>query len=87
MKVNIEIKCTPEEVRQFMGLLDVSSPQAEMIDGLQEKIAESARSMDSESLKKGWLSGTAPGMESFQNMFATNLSSGAPPEKLTPGKD
>ena len=48
-----------------MGLPYVSLPQAEMIDGLREKIAESARSMDLESLKEGWFSGTTPGMEIF----------------------
>ena len=85
MKVNID--CTPEEARRFIELPDVSLPQAEMIDGLREKIAESARSMDLESLKKGWFSGTAPGMEIFQKMFEPNLSGGAPPEKPTPGKD
>ena len=87
MKVNIEIDCRPEEARQFIELLDVSSSQAEMIDGLREKIAESARSMDLESLKKGWFSGAAPGMEIFQKMFEPNLSGGAPPEKPPPGKD
>jgi hypothetical protein len=87
MKVNIEIDCRPEEARQFIELLDVSSSQTEMIDGLRKKIAGSARNIDPETLMKGWLSGAAPGMESFQKMFEPNLSGGARPEKPTPGKD
>jgi hypothetical protein len=36
---------------------------------------------------KGWLSGAASEMESFQKMFVLNLLGGAPPKKPTPGKD
>lgn len=74
MKVNIEIDCTPEEARQFMGLPDVSALQAEMLAGLREKVAVSARTMDPETLMKGWLAGAAPGMEGFQKMFWSNIS-------------
>ena len=87
MKVNIEFDCTPEEGSQFIELPDVSSLQVEMINGLREKTVESARSMDSESFMKGWLSGAASELESFQKMFEPNLLGGAPPEKPTPGKD
>ena len=38
MKVNIEFDCTPDEASQFIELPDVSSPPAEMIDGLWEKL-------------------------------------------------
>jgi hypothetical protein len=33
MKVNIEIDCTPEEARRFMGLPDVTGLQEEMMKG------------------------------------------------------
>ena len=32
MKVNIEIDCTPEEARSFMGLPDVSKAQSIYVD-------------------------------------------------------
>lgn len=87
MKINIEFDCTPEEGSQFIELPDVSSPQAEMINGLWEKIVESARSMDPAYFMKGWLSGAASEMESFQKMFEPNLLGGASSEKPMPGKD
>ena len=65
MKINIAIDCTPEGGSQFIELPDVSSPQAEVIDGLREKIVASVRSMDPESFMEGWLSGAASEMESF----------------------
>ena len=87
MKINIEFDCTPEEGSQIIELPDVSSPQAEMINGLREKIVESARSMDPAYFMKGRLSGAASEMESFQKMFEPNLLGGASPEKPMPGKD
>jgi hypothetical protein len=87
MKINIAIDCTPEGRSQFIEVPVVSSPQAEMINGFREKIAESARSIDPDSLMKGGLSGATPEMENFQKMFELNLSGGAPPEKQAPGKD
>jgi hypothetical protein len=87
MKINIEFDCTPEEGSQFIELPDVSSSQAEMSNGLLEKIVESARSLDSASFMKGWLSGAASEMESFHKMFELNLLGGASPEKPMPGKD
>jgi hypothetical protein len=34
MKVNIEIDCSPEEARRFMGLPDVEKANAVYIDGI-----------------------------------------------------
>jgi hypothetical protein len=34
MKVNVEIECSPEEARRFMGLPDVSKANEAYVDGL-----------------------------------------------------
>jgi hypothetical protein len=34
MKVNVEIECTPEEARRFMGLPDVEKANEAYIDGI-----------------------------------------------------
>ncbi|MEM6907629.1 MAG: DUF6489 family protein [Pseudomonadota bacterium] len=34
MKINVEIECTPEEARSFMGLPDVSSANSVYVDNL-----------------------------------------------------
>lgn len=36
MKVNIEIDCTPEEARTFMGLPDVSKANSIYVDGISK---------------------------------------------------
>lgn len=38
MKVNIEIECTPQEAREFMGLPDVSEPNKAFVDGMTKAV-------------------------------------------------
>ena len=34
MKMNVEIECTPEEARRFLGLPDVTKAQEAYVDGM-----------------------------------------------------
>lgn len=36
MKVNVEIECTPEEARRFMGLPDVEKANAAYVDAMAD---------------------------------------------------
>ena len=51
MKWTIEIDCTPEEARRFMGMPDVSELHKEMFAKMQENFAN----MDAESMMKYWM--------------------------------
>ena len=65
MKINIEIDCTPEEARTFMGLPDVKPMQEAMMAEVQTRIQDQLAKMDPETLMKEWVS---PGLEGFQKM-------------------
>ena len=75
MKVTINIDCTPEEARTFMGLPDVSAVQEAVVDEWQRQALEAMSNMDPQSLMKAWMPGglTPPsageGWEQFQNAF------------------
>ncbi|UAB78476.1 hypothetical protein INR77_01675 [Erythrobacter sp. SCSIO 43205] len=38
MKINIEIDCTPQEAREFMGLPDVSEANKAFVDGMTKAV-------------------------------------------------
>ena len=38
MKINIEIDCTPQEAREFMGLPDVSEANKALVDGMTKAV-------------------------------------------------
>ena len=65
MKINIEIDCTPQEARTFMGLPDVKPMQDAMMNDIQARLQDQLSKMDPETLMKEWFS---PGLENFQKM-------------------
>ena len=65
MKINIEIDCTPEEARVFMGLPDIKPMQDAMVAEIQTKLRDQLSKMEPETLMKEWLS---PGLENFQKV-------------------
>ena len=65
MKINIEIDCTPQEARTFMGLPDVKPMQDAMMNDIQARLQDQLAKMDPEALMKEWFS---PGLENFQKM-------------------
>lgn len=66
MKVNIEIDCTPEEARAFMGLPDVSQLHAVYLDRMKSLMVDGITGNDVEKLMSNWLPGAAMGLEQFQ---------------------
>jgi hypothetical protein len=69
MKITIDIDCTPEEARAFLGLPDVAPLQAEMMRELQERMLKTLAGMDAETLMKTWFSSGAQTMEQMQRAF------------------
>ena len=65
MKFSIDIDCTPEEARQFLGLPDVQEFQKAMMAMVQERMTEQVKAMDPEALMKTWL---PTGMQAWENM-------------------
>ena len=65
MKFSIDIDCTPEEARQFLGLPDVQAFQEAMMALVQERMTEQVKAMDPEALMKTWL---PTGMQAWENM-------------------
>lgn len=78
MKVNIEIDCTPEEARAFMGLPDVSALHAIYLERMKGLLKDGITSGDVERLVANWLPGAAMGIEQFQKaMWGAMSGSGA----------
>ena len=68
MKVNVEIDCTPQEARTFLGLPDVQPMQEKLVAELQERMAANLRAMEPQEMMKLWL---APGVEGFGTLYET----------------
>jgi Family of unknown function (DUF6489) len=69
MKINVDIDCTPQEARTFLGLPDVEKMQDAVMAQLQAKMMENINSLDPESMMKTWMPAGIQGMEQMQKMF------------------
>ncbi len=77
MKITIDVDCTPEEARHFLGLPDVAPMQDEMMAELGRRLKSNLASMDPEILMKTWLPAGLQGLESAQKMFWSQMGQAA----------
>jgi len=75
MKVNIEIDCTPEEARTFLGLPDVRPIQETVLQEMQKQMMSNIEAMSPESMLKTWFPASIQGWDELQKLFWTQLSS------------
>ena len=75
MKITINIDCTPEEARRYMGLPDVAPMQEAMLKEMQERMMANVNSMQPAEMMKAWV---PMGIESWlelQKTFWTQMTS------------
>ncbi len=74
MKITIDIDCTPQEARQFLGFPDIEPLQQALMDQLRERLSENLAAVDPDQLLKTWLPAGVAGMEQLQKMFFSQLT-------------
>lgn len=76
MKVTIEIDCTPEEARVFMGLPDVKPMQEAVLTRMERQMLENIDALAPESVLKSWMGGMPAGAEQMREAFMGMLKTG-----------
>ena len=69
MKVNIEIDCSPEEARRFMGLPDVEKANAIYVDSIAAAMKGVSNSEQLEAYAKQLAPMGQMGLKMFQNFI------------------
>lgn len=70
MKVTVDIDCTPEEARAFMGLPDVQPLQQTMLAEMERRMMSEMERFSPEGLMRTWFTAVPQGAEMVQNMFS-----------------
>ena len=63
MKISIDIDCTPQEARAFLGLPDVAPMQEALLADMQSRMQEAIAGADLGSLLKTWMPAGLPGLQ------------------------
>ena len=70
MKMVVEIECTPDEARQFLGLPDVKPMQAAVMAQVERQMLDAAAAFSSpDAVLRTWLSLVPQGQEQMREMF------------------
>ncbi|MEQ8735380.1 MAG: DUF6489 family protein [Rhodospirillaceae bacterium] len=74
MKVKINVECTPEEARTFLGLPDIAPLQQEMMDSWRSQMDKAAKSMNPEEILKTVFPVGADGLADMQKVFWSSMT-------------
>ena len=69
MKITIDIDCTPQEARDFLGLPNVAPVQEAVMGDIQDKIRDFVQSASPEAMMQTWLPAGVTGFEDLQRAF------------------
>jgi Family of unknown function (DUF6489) len=76
MKIKIDIDCTPQEARAFLGLPDVEPVQKAVLGKVQERLLAYLDARDPEALLKLWLPGGLEELGQLQGKLWQQLLGG-----------
>jgi hypothetical protein len=69
MKVTVQVDCSPEEARAFLGLPDVQPIQKAFMQDMETRMQINLQAMNPETIMKTWLPANMQGFEQWQKMF------------------
>jgi hypothetical protein len=76
LKFNIEVECTPDEARRFLGLPEVAPMQERLIEEMEAQLKQTIQGMDGKAMLEQWLPVGIKGVEQFQSVW-TQLAAAA----------
>ncbi|MDE2487458.1 MAG: hypothetical protein KGO51_08675 [Alphaproteobacteria bacterium] len=74
MKMSIEVDCTPEEARRFLGLPDVSALNEALVKEMQARLSANIAALAPDELMKSWMAFGAGAQEQFRKFMEAGLS-------------
>lgn len=75
MKVNIDIECSPEEARAFLGLPDVGPLNERMVEEMIKRMETNMESMEPEALMRQWSAFGGQMTDHFMGLMRTAAGS------------
>ena len=78
MKMTIEVDCTPEEARRFMGLPDVSALNDHLVNEMKGRIDANMSMMSPDEMVKNWMAFGAGAQDQFRKLMEIGIGAANP---------
>jgi hypothetical protein len=69
MKITIDVDCTPEEARRFMGQPDMTSDHEAYVDKMKKAVEEGVTPDALDAMMRNWMPMGEAGMNIWRTMF------------------
>jgi hypothetical protein len=74
MKMTIEVDCSPEEARRFLGLPDVSGLNDHLVSEMSKRIDANISLLNPEEFMKNWMAVGAGAQEQFRKLMEAGMA-------------
>ena len=76
MKFTVNVECSPEEARRFMGLPDVTPINDKLVEEMGKRMEANLKMMSGENLMSSWMSVGTQAQDAFVKLM-TSAAAGA----------
>ncbi len=78
MKVTLNVECTPQEARAFLGLPDVTALNEAMMAEMQTRMKSNMAALQPEELMKSWMAFGGQATEHFRKLMTAAATGNTP---------
>ena len=79
MKVTVNVECTPEEARRFMGLPDVAPLNDKLVEEMTRRMQDNMALLSPDVMIKSWMSAGAQAQDAFVKLMTTGATAALRP--------
>lgn len=76
MKMTVEIDCSPQEARTFLGLPDVTALNDKLVEEMQNRMSSNMAMLAPDELIKNWSAFGAGAQDQFRKLMSTAVDIG-----------
>jgi hypothetical protein len=77
MKFTVNVECSPEEARRFMGLPDVTPINEKLVEEMGKRMEANLKLMSGENLMSSWMSVGTQAQDAFVKLMTSGVSAAA----------
>jgi hypothetical protein len=74
MKFTVNVECSPEEARRFMGLPDVTPINEALVTEMGKRMEANLKLMSGENLMSSWMSVGTQAQDAFVKMMTSGVA-------------
>ena len=78
MKVTVNVECSPQEARAFLGLPDVAGINEQIISEMQTRMKENMAALQPDELIKNWMAFGGQAQEHFRRLMTAAATAAKP---------